>query len=240
MPEGEWIPQINMLDLIERLKAEELVISGRLVDASNATLFGHLKSDEYLKIIYKPTAGERPLWDFPDGSLAAREMAAYIFSDLFHFDIVPPTVLRDGPYGYGMVQHWIDDAQPENLIEIAQTENEDLRKMVLFDALINNADRKYGHILIKKNDQILGCDHGITFHVEDKLRTVLWQFSGDKLIASEIQTLEQVIRNDFDLFKELLTPEEIEATLNRAEKLLQIGRLPLPASDRPSIPWPPV
>ena len=240
MPKGQWISQINMLDLIERLKAEELVISGRLIDASNATLFGHLKSDETLKIIYKPTAGERPLWDFPDGSLAAREMAAYVFSELFKFYIVPPTVLRDGPYGYGMVQHWIDDAQPENLIEVAQTEKEDLRKMVLFDALINNADRKYGHILINEDDQILGCDHGITFHVEDKLRTVLWQFSGDKLIASEIETLGQVIGNDFELFKELLTPKEIEATLNRAKKLLQIGRLPLPASDRPSIPWPPV
>jgi uncharacterized repeat protein (TIGR03843 family) len=112
--------------------------------------------------------------------------------------------------------------------------------MVLFDALINNADRKYGHILINEDKQILGCDHGITFHVEDKLRTVLWQFSGDKLIASEIETLGQVIGNDFELFKELLTPKEIEATLNRAKKLLQIGRLPLPASDRPSIPWPPV
>ncbi len=229
-----------MLELIERLKTEELVISGRLIDASNATLFGHLKNDESVKVIYKPTAGERPLWDFPDGSLAAREMAAYIFSDLFQFNIVPPTVLRDGPYGYGMVQLWIDDAQPENLIEVAQTENEDLRKMALFDVLINNADRKYGHILINKNNQILGCDHGITFHVEDKLRTVLWQFSGDKLMASEIETLELIISNDFDLFVELLTPEEIEATLNRAKNLLQLGKLPLPASDRPSIPWPPV
>ncbi len=240
MPKGEWISQINMLDLIERLKVEELIISGRLIDASNATLFGHLKNDESLKIIYKPTAGERPLWDFPDGSLAAREMAAYIFSDLFQFNIVPPTVLRDGPYGYGMVQLWIDNAQPENLIELAQSENENLRKMVLFDALINNADRKYGHILIKENNQILGCDHGITFHVEDKLRTVLWQFSGDKLMASEIETLEVIIRNDFDPFTDLLTPEEIEATLIRAKKLLRIGRLPLPTSDRPSIPWPPV
>jgi hypothetical protein len=218
-----------------------LKVTGRLVDASNATLYATSTLDsEEMVCIYKPIAGERPLWDFADGSLAHREYAAYLVSEALGFHIVPLTILRDGPYGYGMVQLWIDDAQPENLIEIAQTENKDLRKMVLFDAVINNADRKYGHILINENNQILGCDHGITFHVEDKLRTVLWQFSGDKLMASEIETLELINGNDFELFKELLTPEEIEAILNRAKILLQIGKLPLPASDRPSIPWPPV
>ena len=110
-----------MSNLIERLKSEELVISGRLIDASNATLFGNLKDDDSFQIIYKPIAGERPLWDFPDGSLAARELAAYIFSEIFGFNIVPPTVLREGPYGFGMVQQWISDSQPENLIEIAQS-----------------------------------------------------------------------------------------------------------------------
>jgi len=229
-----------MSNLIERLKSEELVISGRLIDASNATLFGNLKDDDSFQIIYKPIAGERPLWDFPDGSLAARELAAYIFSEIFQFNIVPPTVLREGPYGFGMVQQWISDSQPENLIEIAQTESKDLRKMMFFDSLINNADRKYGHILIGKDGEILGCDHGIAFHVDDKLRTVLWQFSGEKLIQAEIDLLEKIIDFDFKEFKDLLTPEEISAIYLRAKRLLQDGRLPSPAKDRPSIPWPPV
>jgi len=226
--------------ILDRLKNEELIITGRLIDASNATLFGNLNNDEDFKVIYKPVAGERPLWDFPDGSLAAREYAAYLFSEIFGFNLVPETVLRDGPFGFGMVQRWIDEAQPENLIEIAQGDIADLRKMIFFDALINNADRKYGHILIGDNDQILGCDHGISFHVEDKLRTVLWQYSGDDLKQEEITLLKRVLDYEFDEFTELLTSDEIDAISTRAANLLKIGKLPTPAVDRPAIPWPPV
>jgi hypothetical protein len=226
--------------ILDRIKNEELTISGRLIDASNATLFGNLKDDEDFKIIYKPVAGERPLWDFADGSLAAREYAAYLFSEIFEFHLVPETVLRDGPFGFGMVQRWIDEAQPENLIEIAQGDFPDLRKMIFFDALINNADRKYGHILIGDNDQILGCDHGISFHVEDKLRTVLWQYSGDDLNEEEKSLLKKISDYKFDEFNDLLTKDEIKAIGERALNLLNIGRLPTPAVDRPAIPWPPV
>ena len=226
--------------LLRRLENEELIISGRLIDASNATLFGHLKDDESLKIIYKPVAGERPLWDFPDGSLAAREFAAYLFSEIFDFHLVPETVLREGPFGFGMVQRWIEDAQPENLIEIAQAATDEIRRMIFFDSLINNADRKYGHILIGPDRKILGCDHGITFHSEDKLRTVLWQFSGDHLTESEIKCLNNVIAYKYEEFNELLSKDEIEAIVLRAKKMLNDGRLPAPAIDRPAIPWPPV
>jgi hypothetical protein len=226
--------------ILRKLQNEEMVISGRLIDASNATLFGYLKDDETIKIIYKPVAGERPLWDFPDGSLAAREYAAYLFSEIFDFDLVPETVLREGPFGFGMVQRWIEDAQPENLIEIAQAATEEMRRMVFFDSLINNADRKYGHILIGPNRKILGCDHGITFHCEDKLRTVLWQFSGVHLTKLEIDILNRVVGYKYDEFNELLTKNEIEAILLRAKKMLNDGRLPAPAIDRPAIPWPPV
>jgi hypothetical protein len=227
-------------EIINRLKSEELIISGRLIDASNATLFGNLKDEEDFKIIYKPVAGERPLWDFPDGSLAAREYAAYLFSEIFEFHLVPETVLRDGPFGFGMVQRWINEAQPENLIEVAQGDCADIRRMIFFDALINNADRKYGHILIDDNDQILGCDHGISFHVEDKLRTVLWQYSGDDLNGEETSLLKKVLNYKFDEFNDLLTKDEIKAIGERALNLLNIGRLPTPAVDRPAIPWPPV
>jgi uncharacterized repeat protein (TIGR03843 family) len=219
----------------------ELVITGRLVDASNATLFGHLKDDENLKIIYKPVAGERPLWDFPNGNLANREVAAYLFSELFEFNIVPRTVLRDGPYGIGMVQEWQSNSQPENLIEVGQSDHQDLRRMALFDALINNGDRKYGHILILENGNIQGCDHGVTFHVEDKLRSVLWQFAGESLTKDEKSVLKQII--DYDLnsvLADYLSREEIDAITLRAKKLVNESVLPIPATDRPAIPWPPV
>ena len=219
----------------------ELVITGRLVDASNATLSGHLKDDENLKVIYKPVAGERPLWDFPDGNLAKREVAAYLFSELFKFNIVPRTVLRDGPYGVGMVQEWQSNSQPENLIEVGQSEHQDLRRMAIFDALINNGDRKYGHLLILENGNIQGCDHGVTFHVEDKLRSVLWQFAGESLTKDEKSVLKQII--DFDLnsvLADYLSREEIDAITLRAKKLVNESVLPIPATDRPAIPWPPV
>jgi uncharacterized repeat protein (TIGR03843 family) len=225
---------------ISRIESSDLVITGRLVDASNATLFGHLQDDENFKIIYKPVAGERPLWDFPDGTLASREYAAYLFSERFGFNLVPATVLRDGPYGYGMVQEWIDDAQPESLIDFAQGMHQQLRKMVLFDALINNADRKYGHILLAKNELVLGCDHGVTFHKEDKLRTVLWQFTGLKLEDHERQSLEMIINHDLEFVQDLLSLEEISALKDRANSLLKNNALPEPATDRPTIPWPPV
>ena len=219
----------------------EIVVTGRLVDASNATLFGHLKDDENYKIIYKPVAGERPLWDFPSGSLANREVAAYIFSELFDFNIVPRTVLREGPYGLGMVQEWKSNSQPDNLIEIGQSDHPDLRKMAIFDALINNGDRKYGHLLILENGQIQGCDHGVTFHVEDKLRSVLWQFAGSPLSQSEISLIKNIVKFDLtSVLADYLNTEEIAAILLRAEQLAKKSSLPLPATDRPAIPWPPV
>ena len=230
----------KMNDLIEQLQVEEIVVSGRLIDASNATLFGHLKSDKSFKVIYKPIAGERPLWDFPDGSLAAREMAAYLFSEKFDFNIVPPTVLREGPFGYGVVQKWIDEAQPDNLIQIAQSSRDDLRSIFLFDVLINNADRKYGHILVTKEDRVMGCDHGISFHSEDKLRTVLWQFGGLEINSNELGVLKQIEKFNFADFEALLSANEIEAIFSRAKNLLQVRYFPTPAEDRPSVPWPPV
>lgn len=230
----------NYSKIKAKLENSELIVTGRLVDASNATLFGHLADDEEFKIIYKPVAGERPLWDFPSGSLAAREYSAYLFSEKFGFNLVPITILREGPYGFGMVQQWISDAQPEKLIEIAQERRDCLRKMVLFDALINNADRKFGHLLLLNENVFMGCDHGVTFHVEDKLRTVLWQFAGEELLGSEIATLNEVIDYDFHEFTEYISTEEISAIIARSRNLLFAGRLPTPSNERPSIPWPPV
>ncbi len=228
---------MNSADLMD----SEVVVTGRLVDASNATLFGHLKNDLQLKVIYKPIAGERPLWDFPSGNLASREVAAYMFSEIYGFNLVPPTVMREGPYGLGMVQLWRNNSQPSNLIEIGQSNHRDLRKIALFDCLVNNADRKYGHLLILEDGSIQGCDHGVCFHIEDKLRSVLWQFAGEPFTDAEKATLREVIAHDLRKeFESLLEDEEITALRERAIRLLNNPFFPLPATDRPAIPWPPV
>ena len=158
-------------------------MEGRLVDASNATLYCTVKSHgTEATCVYKPVAGERPLWDFPDGTLAGREVAAYAVSRAAGWNFVPPTVLRDGPYGPGMCQLWIDLDASADLIALARrTDYPPLREMAVFDAVINNADRKIGHLLPDADGHLYGCDHGICFAEEYKLRTVLWQWRGKPL-----------------------------------------------------------
>jgi hypothetical protein len=219
------------------LQNGELEIIGRITDASNATLLAQIAEH---RVVYKPIAGERPLWDFPDGNLAQREFSAFLVSDFLGFDVVPNTVLRDGPYGIGMVQEWIDPNETIDVVQFAQTQSKKIRQMALFDALINNGDRKFGHILPVSEDIVYGCDHGVTFNRENKLRTVLWQWAGREFDANEIAAIELFIQKfDSKQFSDLLTSEEIDATLKRAEDLL-IGQLfPEPSPDWPAIPWPP-
>ena len=229
------------VDKFQLLMGGELSVTGRLVDASNATLYATLNLDsETLTCIYKPIAGERPLWDFPDGSLAHREYAAYLVSEAFRFNIVPMTVLRDGPYGFGMVQEWISIDEEVELAEFFLTDNPSLRSMALFDAVINNTDRKIGHLLPMKNGQLYGCDHGVTFHVEDKLRTVLWQWSGMPLTTLEQELLQngrRVLEQELDLTP-YLTVEEISALHMRIERLIDSGLMPTPNTEWPAVPWP--
>jgi hypothetical protein len=230
------------IDVKQAIITRPIEILGRLVDASNATLFGILEETE-VNVIYKPISGERPLWDFEEGSLAGREVAAYLTSDFLNFNIVPFTTLREGPFGLGMVQHWIDVDESLEVIEFSQSNDERLRKMALFDAIINNTDRKIGHLLPSKSGELFGCDHGVTFHVEDKLRTVLWQWRGHALNNEEIAQLNTFI-NSFDswdeLIGDLLTEEEKEITRQRVLDLLDSGTFPFPSEDWPAIPWPPV
>jgi len=229
------------VDKFQLLMGGDLSVTGRLVDASNATLYATLNLDsETLTCIYKPIAGERPLWDFPDGSLAHREYAAYLVSEAFRFNIVPMTVLRDGPYGFGMVQEWISIDEEVELAEFFLTDNPSLRSMALFDAVINNTDRKIGHLLPMKNGQLYGCDHGVTFHVEDKLRTVLWQWSGMPLTTLEQELLQngrRVLEQELDLTP-YLTVEEISALHMRIERLIESGLMPTPNTEWPAVPWP--
>jgi len=214
---------------VDSFRDAPIEVVGRIVDASNASLF--CKVGE-VNAIYKPIAGERPLWDFPTGNLASREVAAYLVSEALSLNCVPLTILRDGPYGEGSVQLWIDET--EEVGDRYAENSEGLRKIALLDAVINNTDRKIGHLLFK-DGQIYGCDHGVTFHEEYKLRTVLWQFADLPLTQSEIDVLKNF---QLDL-SHLISVTEIEAFNLRIAKLLQEERFPLPPTDWPAIPWPP-
>ena len=228
----------NATDLI---LSGELSVVGRLVDASNATLLAQvLDTDPKVEVIYKPVAGERPLWDFPDGNLASREYSAYLLSDLAKFHLVPFTVLREGPFGFGMVQEWIQIDDLVDVVEFGQSDNTQLRKLALFDAIINNTDRKFGHLLIDANGALKGCDHGVAFHTEDKLRTVLWQFAGEVFSNDEIALLNNAKGLDLDVFKDYLTQDEIGALSRRIEQLISSGKFPEPSQSWPAVPWPTV
>lgn len=226
------------------LSSGELRVTGRLVDASNATLFGAVAANQgEIAVVYKPVAGERPLWDFENGTLAARERAAYLISEYLGLHIVPATVLREGPFGFGAVQRWIDVNDEIDLIEYGQSDSSRLRLMALFDAIINNTDRKFGHILVSADGRVFGCDHGVTFHREDKLRTVLWQFSGDGFDDVEREILDRLHAEPTkveELLSGLLDETEIGALFERAQRLSALQAFPLPNTEWPAVPWPPV
>jgi hypothetical protein len=198
---------------------------------------------EEIMCVYKPRRGERPLDDFPRGTLGNRERAAYLLSDATGWQIVPPTVLRDGPYGPGMVQAWIEVDPEADVLEMVMTGDERLRPIALFDAISNNADRKGGHLLPVESGAIYGVDHGICFNVDPKLRTVLWAWRGSRLSDDELAVVERVSSGlDVTLrgaLCELLDEEEVLATARRARTLLDTARFPEPDPTRPAVPWPP-
>lgn len=228
--------------LLETLHSGDMKVTGRLVDASNATMLANVtQGATLLTCIYKPIAGERPLWDFSDGTLAYREYAAYVLSEKCEFNVVPLTVLREGPFGEGAVQLWVDVDESIDMIEFFQRDSVELRNMALFDAVINNTDRKIGHILPSTSGEVFGCDHGVTFHSEDKLRTVLWRWAGQTLSDRENLRLELVaeyLRKPTELYA-LLSEEEIAALVKRVERLKSEGVFPHPSKDWPAVPWPP-
>jgi uncharacterized repeat protein (TIGR03843 family) len=260
------------VDQVEKLLREgELTVEGRLTEASNATLYCRVELDgEALACVYKPVAGERPLRDFPDGTLASRELAAYAVSEAAGWHIVPRTVERDGPYGRGMCQQWIDDTDLSAVVTVlkdlrsqetgdwcpvlavqlsdgsegvlAHRDGPALRRIALFDAVVNNADRKGGHLLPIADGTVLGIDHGLTFHAEDKLRTLLWGFADRELDAQERAELEKLLGNEelAARLAELLSPEELAAFRERIEDLLEIGALPGPDGRMRPVPWPPI
>ncbi|MDQ0745536.1 putative repeat protein (TIGR03843 family) [Clavibacter sp. B3I6] len=248
------------------LVTAELTLTGRIRTASNATFLGTIGD---VAVVYKPVDGENPLWDFPDGTLAQREVAAYRLSEALGWGVVPRTWLRDGPFGEGMVQLWQETDPEQSAVDLLPTdevpedgwkpvlEGEDqdggsvtlihedtpaLRRMAVFDVIANNADRKGDHILAMPDGHRHGVDHGITFHQEHKLRTVLWGWIGDPLSAEELAGVDRVLAGlegalCRDL-KGLLTEEEIEALAERCLGLRAEARFPAPAGQSSAVPWP--
>nr|WP_246613128.1 SCO1664 family protein [Actinoplanes bogorensis] len=261
--------EADALDLLARGRLE---IEGRLVDASNTTLRAEITLDGLTRrCVYKPVQGERPLWDFPDGTLAGREVSAYLVSKATGWDLVPPTILREGPLGVGALQLWIDEPEtaesligfvpawdvPEGWLPVANARDDDgeayalahaddprLARLAVFDAVINNADRKGGHVLYPATGSVHGVDHGVSFHVENKLRTVLWGWTGKPLVPEANEVLPALLASlGGPLGEELeehLTITEVETVRRRIKRLLRRGRYPDPPQDWPAIPWPPV
>ena len=263
-------PPMSVDDAIELLRHGTIEPEGLLAEASNATLRAVITYEGVTaRCVYKPVRGERPLWDFPDGTLAGREVSAYLVSAATGWQVVPPTVLRDGPAGPGACQLWIEaddaddlvdfvpaDAVPDGWHPVAAAHGEDgeqyllahagderLARMAVLDAVINNADRKGAHVLHTAAG-VHGVDHGVCFHTAQKLRTVLWGWAGQRLPAESLDTL-QTLRTGLDgelgeSLAEHLTIREIRATATRVDRLLTSGRYPRPRGDRHVLPWPPI
>jgi uncharacterized repeat protein (TIGR03843 family) len=259
-------------EALDLLRAGRMELEGRLVDASNTTLRAEISLDGVrARCVYKPVRGERPLWDFPDGTLADREVSAYLVSAATGWDAVPPTVLRDGPLGWGACQLWIDEPEesepllgfvPTDAVPrgwhtvlaaadtvgrpyvLAHADDRRLARLAALDVVINNADRKGGHVLHSADGRVYGVDHGVCFHVEDKLRTVLWGWVGVEL-PEEIRDTLQDLRAGLagSLGEELghhLTRREVAAARRRLDRLLTAGAFPQPGGDWPAVPWPPI
>lgn len=234
--------------VLEALQKGTIDLQGQFLSGSNYTFLGDLAyQDLAFQVVYKPVRGEQPLWDFPQGSLARREVAAYLVSEELGWDLVPPTVLRkDGPMGSGSVQLFVDHDPNRHYFNFDEDERQRLRPVVIFDLLLNNADRKGGHILRDADDHLWLIDHGLCFHSEDKLRTVVWDFSGEEIpteLMADVSKLIESLQRGENLHHELLRflrPSEVNALLARARRLCEVGRFPPPPSTRRSYPWPPV
>ncbi|MDH4160166.1 MAG: SCO1664 family protein [Actinomycetota bacterium] len=233
-------------DAEQLLTHGDLTVEGRLVAASNATLYCSITlAGVEAAAVYKPVAGERPLWDFPTGTLGHRELATFVTSQATGWGIVPPTVWRDGPFGPGMVQLWVTLDSSVDPVELIRRDDAQLRRIAVLDAVVNNGDRKGGHLLPTVAGHIYGIDHGVTFALEPKLRTLLWQWEGRPLTDEARDVLESLARglsDGGDLRRNLgahLDVSEIDATRDRVDGLLRAGVHPSPPPDWPPIPWPP-
>jgi hypothetical protein len=233
------------------LSEGEIEIVGRLIASTNNAMYCRVtlacpdpEPPLTVDAVYKPILGERPLDDFPDGTLSHREVAAYLVSEAGGWGIVPPTVMRDGPFGEGAIQAWVDVDPDVDVIAMVLGDNPRLRPMAVFDAAVNNTDRKGGHVLpVDGGRHIFGVDHGVCFSTVPKLRTVFWAWRGEPFADDECRLLEQLrdaLRGDLTRsLRDHLSNAEVGATVRRVDRLLSAGRFPQPSRTWPAIPWPP-
>ncbi|MFN8631565.1 MAG: SCO1664 family protein [Chloroflexota bacterium] len=240
------MPVLAVDDLaLELLAGGELELIGRLWVSSNNALLGVVRRNGVeAAVIHKPVVGERPLRDFPDGTLARREVASFAVSQASGWNVVPPTVLREGPLGGGMVQLWIRTDPEVDPVELVNDADPRLRRIAAFDAVVNNTDRKAGHLIPVPGGHIYGVDHGVTFSPVPKLRTVLWAWRGDTFAEDEAEVLRS-LRAGLDgelgaTLRALLDPIEVTATVRRLDRLIKFGEFPHPDPNWPAVPWPPV
>jgi len=234
--------------VLEALQHGELTIKGRFLWGSNYTFLAEVEHNEHkIQAVYKPSRGERPLWDFPTASLAHREVAAYLVSQALGWGMVPETVYRrKAPVGPGSLQRFIEHDSEQHYFNLTEEDHQKLRPVALFDVLVNNADRKGGHILQDNAGHIWLIDHGLCFHVEDKLRTVIWDFAGEPIplrLLEALQSLRSQLEPDCSFFftlSEHLSRSEIRALNRRAGWLIEAGSFPNPHPDRRPYPWPPL
>ena len=236
---------------LDILRDGEIEVVGRIVGSSNNAMLVTVtrvcpepEPVQVLQAVYKPILGERPLNDFPDGTLARREVAAWHVSEASGWGIVPPTVLREGPFGEGMVQSFVEADPDVDVVAMILGDDPRLRPMAVLDAVMNNTDRKGGHILaVDGGQQIHGVDHGVCFSAVPKLRTVLWGWRGQPLEPEELDGVERIrVALDGDLgteLRRLVSRIEVRATVRRADSLLATGTFPYPSPNWPAIPWPP-
>lgn len=234
--------------LLVALQRGELNLQGQFLQGSNYTFLAHIEyQGEEIAVVYKPTRGEQPLWDFPTGTLAKREVVAFKISEALSWDLVPPTVYRrQAPLGPGSVQLFIEHDNSYHYFNFEEGDKQRLRPVILFDYLVNNADRKASHVFVDDQNHMWLIDHGLCFHSEDKLRTVIWDFAGEAIpreLLVDVQRLAEELTTEDSLRSDLahlLRTEEIDALAQRATRLVETGCFPTPPTDRRVYPWPPV
>jgi uncharacterized repeat protein (TIGR03843 family) len=240
------LPELATTTVLNVLQNGEVTIKGEFVWGSNYTFLAEVSQDsQTLLSVYKPSRGERLLWDFPAASLARREAAAYVVSEALGWQLVPPTVYRKhAPIGPGSLQLYVEHDPEQHYFNLSQADRQRLRPVVLFDLLINNADRKGSHLLFDEHHHLWLIDHGICFHAEDKLRTVIWDFAGETIperLCADVQAFIMKLRSDSSLaglLQPLLTQKELKALLTRAEHLVSLSQFPKPDPEQRSFPWP--
>jgi uncharacterized repeat protein (TIGR03843 family) len=241
-------PLLNSAAILRALNEGQLDLQGQFVRGSNYTFLAQVNCEGMqFPAVYKPVRGEQPLWDFPVNSLAKREVAAYAVSQALGWELVPPTVLRrKGPLGRGSLQYFVPHDPNQHYFNLSETERQRLRPAVVFDLLINNADRKGSHILLDAEEHIWLIDHGVCFHAQDKLRTVVWDFLGESIPEALLGSLESLLPelelqgSLYQALRPLLRVSEIRALAGRARQLLEAKHFPRPDPHRRPYPYPPV